>query len=223
MFDRIATRYDIANRVMSAGIDEWWRRKALKYLAQDLPSQPNYLDLGAGTMDGARAIARTQPSAQVTAADFAVEMLRAGKHKVDATPEMAARTHVVGADAHHLPFHDDSFDRAFSTFCVRNLTDIPQAMGELRRVVRPGGRIAVVEFFRPEKKGGLLHKFLDGFYNRRLLPIIGRALTGDAAAYNYLPDSIARFLSVHEYSAALEAVGFENVEAKPCFQQASPP
>ena len=125
---------------------------------------------------------RTQPSAQVTAADFAVEMLRAGKHKVDATPEMAARTHVVGADAHHLPFHDDSFDRAFSTFCVRNLTDIPQAMGELHRVV--GSRVWLSSF-SPGKKGRFAAQVLDGFYNRRLLPIIGRALTGDTAAYNY--------------------------------------
>jgi demethylmenaquinone methyltransferase / 2-methoxy-6-polyprenyl-1,4-benzoquinol methylase len=208
MFDRIAHRYDRANRVMSVGVDVLWRRKAIRTLLAGLGESPRVLDLGAGTLDGSIEILRRQPGAQVFAADFARNMLVEGRKK-----PRAARVAAQVADGHALPYGNAVFDAAFSAFCVRNLRELGRAMAELRRVVRPGGRIAILEFFRPAHK----RPFWDGFYNKRMLPLIGRAVTGDAAAYHYLPESIARFASRAEYQELLRATGFAEVRGSDLF------
>jgi demethylmenaquinone methyltransferase/2-methoxy-6-polyprenyl-1,4-benzoquinol methylase len=208
MFDRIADRYDRANRIMSAGVDVLWRRKAIRVLLAGLDAAPSALDLGAGTLDGALAIRRRRPQASVCAADFARNMLVAGRGKSGADA-VAAQV----ADAHAMPYRDDVFDVAFSAFCVRNLRDPSVAMAELRRVVRPFGRVVILEFFRP----GRPRPFWDGLYNTRLLPLIGRAVTGDASAYRYLPESIARFLTRQEFEALLRSVGFARVTGRDLF------
>ena len=208
MFDRIAGRYDRANRVMSAGVDVLWRRKAIRNLLAGLGESPTVLDLGAGTLDGAIEILRKRPDARVFGADFARNMLVRGRQK-----PRAAKVVVQVADGQALPYRDGVFDAAFSAFCVRNLRDLGQAMAELRRVVRPGGRIAILEFFRPAHR----RPFWDGFYNARVLPLLGRAVTGDEAAYRYLPESIARFLSREEFQAHLRAVGFAGPRGQELF------
>jgi demethylmenaquinone methyltransferase/2-methoxy-6-polyprenyl-1,4-benzoquinol methylase len=199
MFDRIAVRYDAANRLMSGGIDVLWRRKAMRTLLDRLPERPRVLDLGAGTLDGALEIVRRRPGAQ-----------EVGNRKLGA---QAVRIAAHAADGHHLPYATGAFDGAFSGFCVRNLRDLRQAMGELRRVVRPGGSIAILEFFRPTRT----RLFLDKFWNARVLPLIGWAVTGDRAAYQYLPASIAGFVSRTEYEDILRSVGFAEVEGKDLF------
>jgi ubiquinone/menaquinone biosynthesis methyltransferase len=214
MFDRVAARYDAANRIMSAGVDILWRRKAIGWLAQGLRvdgavEQPRILDLGAGTLDGAIEIAKRIPGARVFGADFAREMLRVGRRKIPA--DAVIETH--GADGHHLPYRDCAFDGAFSAFCVRNFAQLPVAMRELRRVVRPGGRIAILEFFRPERP----RFFFDKIYNGRVLPLIGWAVTGDRDAYRYLPQTIERFNSSDEFLALLSEVGFVGLEARALF------
>jgi demethylmenaquinone methyltransferase/2-methoxy-6-polyprenyl-1,4-benzoquinol methylase len=208
MFDRIAGRYDRANRIMSAGVDVLWRGQAIRSLLDGLGPAPCALDLGAGTLDGAIAILRRRPAARVLAADFARNMLAVGKGK-----KAAAAVAAQVADAHALPYQDRVFDVAFSAFCVRNLRDVPQAMRELRRVVRPGGRVVILEFFRPTGR----RLFWDGIYNTHVLPLLGRAVTGDAAAYRYLPESIARFLSRQELQALLHAAGFAEVSGRELF------
>ncbi|HEY4187846.1 MAG TPA: class I SAM-dependent methyltransferase, partial [Polyangia bacterium] len=150
MFNHIAPRYDRANRIMSAGVDIFWRRKAIPRLLEGLGPTPRLLDLGAGTLDGALEIVRRAPGAVVIAADFAREMLRAGRSKLS-TDDLKARVAPQVADGQALPYRTGAFDGAFSAFCVRNLSDLPQGMRELRRVVRPGGRIAILEFFRPAR------------------------------------------------------------------------
>ena len=212
LFNRVAARYDAANRVMSAGIDVLWRRKAIRWLARDIGEKPVILDLGAGTLDGAVEIARRSPGARVVAADFARAMLRAGRGKLGGG-DLAARITPQIADGHALPYRDGVFDGAFSAFCVRNLADLPRAMRELRRVVRAGGRIAVLEFFRPART----RLFFDRVWNARVLPLIGWAVTGDRAAYRYLPESIQRFASLAELEALLRAAGFASVEGRPLF------
>jgi ubiquinone/menaquinone biosynthesis methyltransferase len=208
MFNRVAHRYDAANRFMSAGIDVVWRKKAIARLLEGLGEAPRLLDLGAGTLDGALEIARRAPRAQVAAADFAAEMLRAGRKKL---PDGAAiETHA--ADGHHLPYATAAFDGAFSAFCVRNLRDLRQGLRELRRVVRPGGRVVILEFLRPDKR-----RFFFDLYNAHVLPLVGWAVTGDRAAYRYLPDSIAAFRSPDEFVALLREVGFAEAEASPLF------
>jgi ubiquinone/menaquinone biosynthesis methyltransferase len=211
MFDRVAPRYDAANRVMSAGVDVIWRKKAITHLLDGLGEAPRILDLGAGTLDGALEIARRAPGAQVAAADFSREMLRAGRNKLGGGGRARVETHA--ADGHALPYRDGAFDGAFSAFCVRNLADLPRGLGELRRVVRPGGRIAILEFCRPERP----RFFFDRVYNAHVLPLLGWAITGDRAAYRYLPESIAQFRSRPELEELLRAAGFAAVEGRPLF------
>ncbi|HEY2731085.1 MAG TPA: ubiquinone/menaquinone biosynthesis methyltransferase [Polyangia bacterium] len=209
MFDRVAGRYDAANRIMSAGVDGLWRKKAIARLLEGLGGAPRVLDLGAGTLDGGLEIVRRAPGARVAAADFSREMLRAGRKKLPAG--VVIETH--GADGHALPYRDAAFDGAFSAFCVRNLRDLPRALAELRRVVRPGGRLAILEFFRPDKP----RFFFDRVYNAHVLPLVGWAITGDREAYRYLPDSIAQFRSRGELEALLRAAGFADVAGQPLF------
>jgi demethylmenaquinone methyltransferase/2-methoxy-6-polyprenyl-1,4-benzoquinol methylase len=213
MFNRVARRYDAANRIMSGGIDVVWRKKAISRLLDGLGDSPRVLDLGAGTLDGALEIARRSPGARVAAADFAREMLRAGRPKLSRVEGAGQRIATYGADGHDLPFRDAAFDGAFSAFCVRNLRDLPRGLRELRRVVRPGGRAVILEFLRPEKT----RFFFDRIWNPHVLPLIGRAVTGDREAYRYLPDSIAAFRSTAELAALMSEVGFGKVEMKALF------
>jgi demethylmenaquinone methyltransferase / 2-methoxy-6-polyprenyl-1,4-benzoquinol methylase len=216
MFDRIAGRYDAANRVMSAGVDVLWRRKAMNALLEHLPEEPRLLDLGAGTLDGALEIVRRRPGARVAGADFAREMLKVGTQKL-ADRKVADRIAAHAADGHHLPYASRAFDGAFSGFCVRNLHNLPRALVELRRVVKPGGTIVILEFFRPASSPGFGRMFFDRFYNARVLPLLGWAVTGDKAAYQYLPASIARFLSRTEFEQALQLAGFSQVRGEDLF------
>jgi demethylmenaquinone methyltransferase/2-methoxy-6-polyprenyl-1,4-benzoquinol methylase len=208
MFNRVARRYDAANRIMSAGIDRRWRKRAIGRLLEGLGETPRLLDLGAGTLDGPVEILRQAPGARVAAADFAREMLRAGRNKLPAGAAVACDA----ADGHHLPYRAAAFDGAFSAFCIRNLADLRAGLAELRRVVRPGGRVVILEFLRPDKP-----RFFLDLYNNHVLPLVGWAVTGDRAAYRYLPDSIARFRSPAELVALLAEVGFAAAEATPLF------
>jgi ubiquinone/menaquinone biosynthesis methyltransferase len=208
MFDRIAGRYDFANRVMSVGIDGLWRRKATRALLEGVGDSPRVLDLGAGTLDGAIAILCRKPQASVMGADFSRNMLVEGRKK-----PRAAKVAAQVADGHALPYQNAVFDAVISAFCVRNLRNLRQAMAELRRVVRPKGRIAILEFFRPARK----RPFWDGFYNARVLPLLGRVVTGDGAAYRYLPESIGRFVARDEFEDLLREVGFVTVRGVDLF------
>jgi ubiquinone/menaquinone biosynthesis methyltransferase len=208
MFDRIAGRYDAANRIMSAGLDVIWRRRAMRILLDGLAPASRVLDLGAGTLDGSVEIVRQRSDIQVVAADFSRTMLAAGRRKrgVDGVALHAA-------DGHRLPYRDGGFAAAFSGFCVRNLRDLPVALAELRRVVRPGGRIVVLEFFRPART----RAFWDGFCTNRVLPILGWAISGDRAAYRYLPDSIQAFETRANFEAKLRIAGFADVRSQDLF------
>ncbi|MCR9163564.1 MAG: ubiquinone/menaquinone biosynthesis methyltransferase [Nannocystaceae bacterium] len=213
MFDRIAHGYDRANRLMSMGIDVRWRNEAVRgLLPETMPANPDgsrraaVLDLCAGTMDSSVEIHRQYPQADIVAGDFAEEMLAKGAHKL--TGAVGERITPQPMDAHDLPFDDDSLDAIFCAFGVRNVSDLPRATAEQARTLRPGGRLTILEFFRPTSG---LSRLLHTAYNRTVLPVVGWAATGDLDAYTYLPKSIGKFEAVQDYEALLGEHGFVNV------------
>lgn len=204
MFDRIAPSYDLLNRVMTLRVDVAWRRR----LVRDLGLRPGerLLDLCAGTMDVAAEARRQAPGARVFGADFSLPMLARGAAK---TGLPAAQ-----ADALALPFPDATFDAVTVAFGVRNLDAYERGIAEMARVLRPGGRLGVLEFFRAESAGSRL---VHGAYNRLALPVLGRILSPDPEAYRYLVESMERFASRPEFEAACRARGFASVTGAALF------
>ncbi|MEM6995252.1 MAG: ubiquinone/menaquinone biosynthesis methyltransferase [Myxococcota bacterium] len=208
MFDRIAPGYDRANRWMSLWTDVRWRRKAVEQLA--LPEGARVLDLCAGTMDSSLAIHTRYPDATVLAGDFSAKMLDAGRHKL--VGSAGERITPQTMDAHALPVDDATHQGLFCAFGVRNVSDLGLATREQARVLAPGGRLVVLEFFRP---AGMLARGLHSVLGATVLPGIGWLATGDMTAYRYLPKSIHGFDDVETYGALLREHGFEDVVATP--------
>ncbi len=208
MFDRIADRYDLLNRVLSLGIDRRWRRLACEALRL-VPGQ-RVLDLATGTGDLALLLAVHGAQPAVTGADPSLRMLEvAGKKVVEGGAK--GRIALIAADAQRLPFGARAFDAACIAFGIRNVPDRPQALRELARVVRPGGRVAILELSEPTE--GLLGR-LGRLYVHGLVPRIGALLSG-ARDYRYLQESIARFPPPAEFAGLMSANGFSVVEARP--------
>jgi len=180
LFDEIAPRYDLLNRIFSFSIDLWWRRKAVKCLRARSGSR--VLDACCGTGDLARALLKQTPGAEVIGTDFSMQMLESGKKKHQQHPPL------VRADTLHLPFDDATFDGAMVAFGMRNLVDLEAGLRELRRVLKPGGRLMILEF--TPMKNRWLRPFSD-FYQGQLLPGIGNYLSGSRVkAYSYLDASV---------------------------------
>jgi ubiquinone/menaquinone biosynthesis methyltransferase len=193
MFDRIAPTYDLLNKVMSAGVDRRWRERAIAAL----PHDGKVLDLCAGTLDFSAMLMRTH---EVVAVDFSAEMLARGKMKA---PGVAT----VVADAKALPFDDETFGAAVCGFGVRNVRDLSTALGEVLRVLRPGGVFVTLDFFRPTR-------FTTRAFHRafeKWAPALGGALAKDREAYAYLAKSIVHFQTRDAYEALLRSEGFVNV------------
>lgn len=191
MFDGIAHRYDLLNRLMSFGLDRRWRRKTVESLALGTISSnsaPRVLDLATGTADLAIRIARTQPHAHVTGLDPSSGMLEIAGQKT-ARFGLADRIDLVQGSAEELPFDDDSFDAVCIGFGIRNVPDRPRALREMARVVRPGGRIAILELSEPER--GVMGK-LAQWHVHVVVPRMGALLSG-SKEYRYLQQSIAAF------------------------------
>jgi len=195
MFDRIAPVYDVMNRVMTAGLDRRWRRLTAEAVVR--PGD-RVLDAACGTGDLALEAARV--GGVVTGLDFSAAMLARARRKA---PELEW----VQGDALALPFPDAHFDVATVGFGVRNLDDLEAGLRELRRVLRPGGRVAVLEITQPS--GPLRHFY--SFWFDRVVPLLGRVLPG-GAAYTYLPASVRRFPPPDALARLLREVGFESVE-----------
>jgi ubiquinone/menaquinone biosynthesis methyltransferase len=204
MFDRIAPSYDLLNRVMTLRVDVAWRRRLVREVA--LRPGERLLDLCAGTMDVAAEARRREPQARVFGADFSLPMLARGAGK---TGLPAAQ-----ADALALPFPDATFDAVTVAFGVRNLDSYERGIAEMARVLRPGGRMGILEFFRAESAGS---RFVHGAYNRLALPVLGRVLSPDPEAYRYLVESMERFASRPEFEAACLARGFASVRGASLF------
>jgi demethylmenaquinone methyltransferase / 2-methoxy-6-polyprenyl-1,4-benzoquinol methylase len=208
MFDAIAPRYDLLNRVLSAGIDKRWRARAIRSL--QLTGRETLLDVCTGTADVALQ-ARAGGAARVIGVDFAGRMLALGRTKVETAGE-AARIALVRGDAMRLPARDASADAATVAFGIRNVQRPEAACAEMARALRPGGRLAILEFGVP-RIPGLSAFYL--WYFTHVLPRVGRAVSGHNAAYSYLPASVGTFPPPDEFMAILRGAGFVDVRADP--------
>jgi demethylmenaquinone methyltransferase/2-methoxy-6-polyprenyl-1,4-benzoquinol methylase len=202
MFARIAPCYDLVNCLMSWGQDSRWRRVAVR-LAR--PGRGRVLDVATGTGDMALELARYTSS--VIGLDLCQEMISRGQIKTEKRG-LEKRVDFIVGDALALPFGDNSFDCALNGFALRNVADINLFLTELRRVVKPGGRVVCLELVRPTS--GIIGAFYR-FYLYRIVPVLGRWISGDGKAYRYLPDSIGCFLSVVEFHKMMEEAGFRQV------------
>ena len=197
MFDRIAPVYDVMNRVMTAGLDQRWRRVTARTVVR--PGD-DVLDAACGTGDLAMACA--EAGGRVTGLDFSNRMLDRARRKAPALEW-------VQGDLLALPFSDESFDAATVGFGVRNVADLEQSLEELHRVLRPGGRAGILEITRPD---GPLRIFYSLWFDR-IVPLLGRVVPG-GAAYTYLPASVKRFPDVEALAVLLRAAGFDGVAVR---------
>lgn len=206
MFDRIAPRYDLLNRAMTAGLDGRWRRAAAA--AADLAAGDRALDCCTGTGDLALELAaRVAASGRVVGLDFAEEMLTRARAKATAR---GAEVEFVAGDALALPFGDGEFDAATVAFGIRNVSDLDVGIAEMARVVRPGGRVVILEITTPQR----LRPFYELWFDR-VVPRLGRLLGRDGAAYSYLPASVRRFPGPPELAARMAAAGLADVRWRP--------
>jgi len=210
MFARIARRYDLANHLLSGGLDIGWRRCLVRAVGRQAPAE--VLDLATGSGDVAFALNRgLPPGTRIVGMDFCPPMLDQANAKKAALPvqTQAVLTFLPG-DGLALPLPDASFDAVTISFGLRNMADRHRSLREMHRVLRPGGRLFVLEFSQPQAWFRPLYYF----YLRRLLPLIAGVVTGDRAAYVYLNETIAQFPGREALAAEITAAGFSRVTAK---------
>jgi demethylmenaquinone methyltransferase/2-methoxy-6-polyprenyl-1,4-benzoquinol methylase len=204
IFSEIAPRYDLLNHVLSLNIDRRWRRKAIARLGVERDQMGSYLDLCAGTMDVASEISRLPGfRGMVIGADFAEPMLRAGAQKI-----RGSRIAPVAADAVRLPIASRQLAGAIVSFGIRNVAGLDESLREAFRVLAPGGRFVILEFSTPRIR---VLRALYQFYFHRVLPLIGRLISGHRTAYQYLPRSVANFPVEEELARRMVAAGFSKV------------
>jgi demethylmenaquinone methyltransferase/2-methoxy-6-polyprenyl-1,4-benzoquinol methylase len=205
MFAKIAPRYDATNRVLTAGVDEAWRRRAVRELAA--PAGGRILDLCCGTGDLAFHLARTNPSLSIVGADFCEPML-AGARKRAPKDDPLGRTAFVEADVMALPYADATFDGATMGFSMRNVVDIVGMLKETRRVLKPGARFVNLDV---SKAPNPLFRRLFNLYFYKLVPLVGGLIGGSRSAYTYLPNSLTNFPDADGLADRFRTAGFRNV------------
>jgi demethylmenaquinone methyltransferase/2-methoxy-6-polyprenyl-1,4-benzoquinol methylase len=214
MFDRISRRYDLMNTVMSGGMHHLWRRRAAHLAVQEGQVEAPFtgsgeaLDVATGTGDFVLDLARRPGVERVVGLDFAPKMLPLAREKAQRRG-LSHRVNWMLGDAQSLPFPDDHFLCITCGFGLRNFADKEVALKEMTRVVRPGGRVVILDIV-PLVDGGAFHKLLRGYF-RGVVPRLGALLGGNKEAYKYLPDSVDRFLTARELSAMMESVGLQKV------------
>ena len=209
MFDAIAPRYDLLNHVLSVGLDRRWRNQAIDALS--LAPGARVLDLCTGTADLAVAAVTRVAGARVLGVDFSSEMLRLGLVKVR-DGRYARQIRLVRGDAANIPVPGSAFDAVTIGFGIRNVAEPDRALADIARVLRPDGRLAILEFGQPSIPG---IRTLYQWYFKYLLPLIGRMVSKHDSAYSYLPASVGTFPPPPEFSRRIAAAGFSQVRAVP--------
>ncbi len=204
MFDRIAGRYNLMNRLMTFGQDLRWRR----FVIQQARLNPGdkLLDLATGTGDIAFEALRQIPGVQAVGGDFSLGMMIVGKNLAHGD-----QVQWSGTDALNLPFPEDTFDALTAGYLMRNVIDIPRAFAEQRRVLKPGGHVVILDTSPPPQN--LLRPFIE-IHLRYIIPLLGRLISGNPDAYQYLPQSTQKFKTPDELAAVMRAAGFKNVAYK---------
>lgn len=205
MFARIAGRYDLMNTLMTGGMHRRWREKTARVTAQGLEGKA--LDVATGTGDLAFALIRRPGIDHAVGVDFVPEMIVLAQAKAR-TRGLAGETSLIVGDALALPFPDASFACATASFSLRNMPDLPQALAEMVRVVRPGGRVTTLEL--TPLPGGIKAS-LFRFYFHRMVPLLGQLIAGDKSAYTYLPQSVDRFLDADNLARLFQDLGLTGV------------
>ena len=208
MFNRISGRYDLLNTIMTAGMHYSWRKKATKYLKKSETGM--FLDVATGTGDFAFEILNQKIANKVVGLDFSVEMLNIGQIKSEKRNFDKKFVPVV-ADAHELPFADNSFESITIGFGVRNFVDLSIALEELLRVLVPGGYLVILEIVKPE---GKIMSRLFPLYFEKITPRIGSIFAGDREAYTYLPQSVSNFLTSTQLAVLMTKKGFKKPVVK---------
>jgi demethylmenaquinone methyltransferase / 2-methoxy-6-polyprenyl-1,4-benzoquinol methylase len=210
MFDNIAPYYDLLNKVLSLGIDRTWRTKAIKLLQADQPKM--VLDVATGTADLAlETVKRINGVEQIIGVDISNEMLAIGRKKIAAKNLQ----HVISlkeGDSENLPFQDNTFDAITVAFGVRNFENLEKGLGEMLRVLKPGGKVIVLEFSKPTI---FPFKQLFNFYFKYILPFIGKMTSKDPKAYKYLYESVQAFPDGNSFVAVLNKLGYQSTQFIP--------
>ena len=206
LFDDIAIKYDRFNHISSFGADRSWRRKAVREIA-DTKTPIRVLDVATGTADFAIAVTRKAAAGtQVTGIDLSEGMLEVGRAKCQGLP-----IELEVGDAENLRFEDETFDRVCVAFGVRNFENLMQGLREMRRVLKPGGKLVILELSYPKNR--FIFSFYK-FYSLKVLPKIGAGMTGNTGAFTYLPDSILKFPLPEKFIPMLREAGFSTVRAR---------
>lgn len=208
MFNDIAPTYDRLNHILSFDVDKLWRKRVVR-IVRKLGAK-HIMDMATGTGDLAIAMAKKIEGTTIYGADFSSEMLAVAKQKIEHLG-LSERISLTECNAENIPLEDEAVDLATVAFGVRNFEHQREALTEIKRTIRKGGYLVVLEFSNPKCA---FVRWCYRFYSHRILPAIGRLVSKHSTAYTYLPDSIDKFASPKEFSALLEEVGFDNIKRK---------
>ncbi|WP_258103711.1 bifunctional demethylmenaquinone methyltransferase/2-methoxy-6-polyprenyl-1,4-benzoquinol methylase UbiE [Marinoscillum sp. MHG1-6] len=208
MFDNISSNYDFLNHFLSLGIDIAWRKKAIKLLKSDEPKQ--ILDIATGTGDFAIEALALNPD-KVTGVDISEGMLEVGREKMKKR-RLDHKIELLKGDSESLLFPDNNFDAVIVAFGVRNFENLKKGLADMHRVLKPGGRVVILEFSKPRI---FPFKQLYQFYFNWVLPKIGKVISKDNSAYTYLPESVQSFPDGDDFLGVLNEIGFKNTICKP--------
>ena len=209
MFDNIAPYYDLLNRVLSVGIDTVWRKKAISKINKK--TCKTVLDIATGTGDLAVEISKQLPGAKIVGLDISSKMIELAGKKIS-KKKLSDKISVEVGDSENLRFEDNTFDATTASFGVRNFGNLKAGLAEMKRILKPGGQIVILEFSRPRI---FPFKQLFNTYFKHVLPVIGRVKSKDPKAYKYLYESVQHFPDYDAFGSILEEVGFKNVSWKP--------